>query len=201
MLLVSLGLGRVPEFVSGEIKGKVLAFVPTAATPYEDRSFVERDRIALAGMGFDVRDVPLEGKNVETLRDELAEVEVLFVAGGNSFYLLQEVKSSGFDVVLEELLDRGVPYIGASAGAILVGPDLRPVTTLDDPGAASALNDMTGLGLVNFVTLPHYGVENYLPEYHSIIKRYQDELDLIPLRNDQAVDVTGSEHAVVDSAE
>jgi len=201
LLLASLGLGRLEQFVEGAFEEKVLAFVPTAGTPYEDQSFVDRDRQILAKMGFKIREVPLEGKTADDLRAELSDVDVVFVAGGNTFYLMQEMRKSGFDVVLPECIDRGTPYVGASAGAVVVGPDLRPVQTLDDPTAAPDLTSMEGLGLVEFVVLPHYGLEKYLPEYESIIERYKDELEIVPLRNDQAVEVIGTSRESVASAE
>lgn len=201
LLLVSLGLGAVAEFVGGDPAGKRLAFVPDAGVPYEDRSFVDRDRSLLSRMGFDLREVTLEGRTAGELRTELADVDVVFVAGGNSFYLLEKALESGFGEVLGELLDHGVKYIGASAGAILVGPDLRPVSTLDDPAAAPGLESRRGLGLVDFVVLPHYGNEKYLPEYEAIMRRYEGELDLVPLRNDQAVWVRGDKYEITGSAE
>ncbi|WP_039938509.1 Type 1 glutamine amidotransferase-like domain-containing protein [Streptomyces himastatinicus] len=201
LLLVSLGLGAVAEFVGGELAGKRLAFVPDAGAPYEDRSFVERDRSLLSRMGFDLLEVTLDGKTAVELRSELADVDVVFVAGGNSFYLLEKAVASGFGEVLGELLDHGVKYIGASAGAILVGPDLRPVSTLDDPAEAPGLENQRGLGLVDFVVLPHYGNEKYLPEYEAIISQYEGELTLVPLRNDQAVWVRGDKYEVTSSAE
>ncbi|MFI1416738.1 Type 1 glutamine amidotransferase-like domain-containing protein [Streptomyces sp. NPDC020731] len=201
LLLVSLGLGAVTEFVGGDPAGKRLAFVPDAGVPYEDRSFVDRDRSLLSGMGFDLLEVTLEGRTAEELRTELADVDVVFVAGGNSFYLLEKALASGFGEVLGELLDHGVKYIGASAGAIMVGPDLRPVSTLDDPAEAPGLESLRGLGLVDFVVLPHYGNEKYLPEYEAIMRRYEGELTLLPLRNDQAVWVRGDKYEVTGSAE
>ncbi|MEU6551576.1 Type 1 glutamine amidotransferase-like domain-containing protein [Streptomyces sp. NPDC046915] len=201
LLLVSLGLGAVTEFVGGDPRGKRLAFVPDAGDPYADRSFVERDRSLLGRLGFDLLEVTLGGKTAAELRAELVGVDVVFVAGGNSFYLLEKALASGFGEVLGELLDHGVKYIGASAGAILLGPDLRPVATLDDPQEAPGLEDHRGLGLVDFVVLPHYGNEKYLPEYEAIIRRYEDELTLVPLRNDQAVRVRGDKYEVIDSAE
>jgi dipeptidase E len=199
LLLVSLGLGRVPVFMDGTYEGKDVAFVPTAGMPYGDPAFVLRDRELLVEMGFNLRDVSLENENMDTLRAKLVDVDMVFVAGGNSFYLLQQVRASGFDTVLRELIEQGVPYIGASAGAVMVGPDLRPVATLDDPNAAPGLENMTGLGLVDFVTLPHYGVEKYLPEYRTILERFRGELNIIRLRNDEAIEVIGGKYQIVDS--
>jgi dipeptidase E len=200
LLLVSLGLGVLRDFVGGTPAGQTVAFIPTAADPCGDRSFVERDRTILREFGYTVRDVSLDGTTPDELRAALTACDFVFVAGGNSFYLLQKARESGLSHMLGELVAGGLKYVGASAGAILVGPDLRPVATLDDPADAPGLESFDGLGLVDFVVLPHYGIEKYLPEYEAILNHYQNELTLVPLRDDQAVLVTGTAHEVVDSA-
>lgn len=46
------------------------------------------------------------------------------VAGGNMFYLLQELKRTGTDKLLADEINKGKLYIGESAGAILTAPDI-----------------------------------------------------------------------------
>jgi dipeptidase E len=59
---------------------------------------------------------------------------------------------------------------------------------------------MEGLGLVDFVVLPHYGEEEDMVRYRSIFERYEDRYEILPLKDDQAVrvDPDGS-HALVAS--
>jgi dipeptidase E len=76
--------------------------------------------------------------------------------------------------------------VGASAGALIVGPSTEPVTQLDDPAEAPALKSLAGLGFVDFVVLPHYGDET-LSAYQAVIDEYGNRFELIPLRDDQAI--------------
>lgn len=197
MLLLSLELEFVRQFIEISPESVRLAFVPTAGTPYDDQSFVTRDREFLVSMGFRVVDVPLEGQDQTGLRRQLQETDAIFVAGGNTFYLLQQARKSGFDGLVAELVNEGTPYIGASAGAVLVGPSIAPAQNLDDPAAAPGLTDFTGLGLIDFVVLPHYGNPKYEATYTEIIHIYRDRYRLIPLKDDQAIRVTDREHEII----
>jgi hypothetical protein len=88
-------------------------FVPTAGDPYENASFVYRDPNELRRLQFEVHDLDLKGKDI----------------------VMQHIRLSGFDKLLPDLLDHGLLYIGASAGAIVGGPDLEPRGT-STPAAA-----------------------------------------------------------------
>jgi dipeptidase E len=166
-----------------------LAFVPTAGAPYDEAPFVDADRRALVALGFQVTDLDLdrETQDAASVERALAAADVLFVAGGNTFYLLQHVRRSGLASVLPAALERGLLYIGASAGAVIAGLDTEPVAAFDDPAAAPELTSYTGLGLAPFVVLPHYGHERYAAKYEAVIRRYRGRYPIVPLEDDQGV--------------
>jgi len=189
LLLLSLGLGAVIDFLPPPA---ILGFVPTAGTPYEDPYFVREDRSRLERLGYGLVELDLSAATPKSLKAELARCDGLFVAGGNTFFLLQEIQRQELGDVLTAAIGNGLPYIGASAGAVIVGPTTEPVQALDDVSAAPELRDWSGLGLVTFVVLPHFGKEKYLPLYEQIEAEYGDRLDLRPLRDDQAFLVQGA---------
>lgn len=174
-----------------------LAFIPTAADHYGDIDipWMTADHDKLVAMGFIVTDYDLKHKDINQLRSELAQLQVVFVAGGNAFYLLNEVKKSGFDIVIKELLDQGVVYIGASAGSSIMGPTLSHLTTIDHPEVVPELSDYTALNLVPHLIVPHYGRDKY-PDRHAKMKgALGDKLTF--LRDDQALVVNGDKIEVV----
>jgi dipeptidase E len=168
-----------------------VAFVPTAGHPYEDASFVELDRRKLIDHGFDLTELDLKGRSREDLEAALADVDVVYVAGGNTFYLLEQVRASGFDELLPRLLERGVLYVGASAGAAILGPDIGPYSEFDDPDAAPALSSHSGLGLVDFLVIPHYDNKKFRPMFDELMQREGDRLEFRPLHDDQAILLDG----------
>lgn len=167
--------------------GMNVAFIPTAADIYESKPWMESDRQALLDLGMLVEDYDIKGKTEEELYELLKEKDVIFVAGGNTFYLLYHAKQSGFDKVVSRLVAEGKLYIGSSAGSVLVGPTIEPVKTLDDPDDAPALKSLSGIGLVDFVVLPHYGNEKYEERYQSILNEWSKKIPLQLLRDDQAI--------------
>lgn len=162
-------------------------FIPTAADPYVERSWMEDDRNKLQQLGFNVIDFNLKNKTISEVEGAFSNIGAIFVAGGNTFYLLEKIRQSGFDKVLKKFLDKGFPYIGSSAGSVILGPNIEPMYYLDDPTQAPALKDYQGLGLVDFITLPHYDESKYKQGYKELVKKYRQEYKLQPLDDNQAI--------------
>ncbi|MFZ2199779.1 MAG: Type 1 glutamine amidotransferase-like domain-containing protein [Microgenomates group bacterium] len=174
-----------------------LAFIPTAADPYGDipMPWMTADHDKLVSIGFMVTDYDIKRKNVDQLRRDLFQFQVIFVAGGNTFYLLNEAKKSGFHTVIKELVDQGVVYIGASAGSCLLCPTIKHVTLLDHPEQVPELTDYTALNLVPQLIIPHYGREKYRARHEQIKVDYGDKI--LFLRDDQAIVVNGDKIEIV----
>jgi dipeptidase E len=62
---------------------------------------------------------------------ELDQFDAVYIGGGNTFALLAELRQSGFDHYLREYAHRGQPIYGGSAGAAVLGRDIRTVNYLD----------------------------------------------------------------------
>ena len=199
LFLASVFAESADKFVdtfSDSLEKTTVAFIPTAADPYEDKWFVDVDRKALKERGYLVQEVDLKKKGMGNLREEMGNASIIFVCGGNTFYLLEKARESGFDEVVKELVEKGVIYIGSSAGSVLVGPDIEPVAWMDDPSKAK-LDSTKGLGLVDFVALPHFGNKKYISKYEEIVKKYSYKYDLIKLTDKQAVIVEGEDRKIV----
>ena len=198
MLLLSLGLGAVPEYVK---LGSKIGFVPTAGETYADPTFVKDDRVRLGMLGYQLEDIDISRSDKNKLLSQIDKCDALFVAGGNTFHLLQQIRLANIEDALVARVRAGKFYIGASAGAAVVGPSVEPIKTLDDASAAPKLASTNGMALVDFVVLPHYGKEKYLPRYDAIQKEYSERFRLIPLRDDQAISVSGEgDYTIVNSA-
>ncbi len=86
---------------------------------------------------------------------ELAAFDLVYLAGGNPYYLLQRVRETGADSVLEDMVAAGRPVIGSSAGALLLGRSLNVVPVFDTSVPDLGCRNPTALGLVPFTALPH----------------------------------------------
>lgn len=165
-----------------------VAFVPTAANTYEDKAFVVADRTALTGFGFEVFDIDIENEQEISLREKLHIADILFVAGGNTFYLLDRARKSGFDRIVRELVDEGKYYIGSSAGAVIAGPTIEPVKSIDDSSQASDLDSFEGFHLLDKVVIPHADHPKYAQKIQDILSDYQKQKGkIIALNENQAL--------------
>ena len=166
----------------------------------QDLSWYEDDMNGLRSAGFDVIEFSVSGKSEKQLSDALASIDVVFISGGNTFYLLQESQKTGFIKIIQEKVENGLPYIGSSAGSVIAGPDLEPILGIDDVRLAPELNGYAGYILVNFCVLPHWGSDIFKKSYltNNLEPMYKERTPLIALNNDQYVEVVGIQFKIVD---
>ena len=180
----NLVLDKIAESLSKNPNEYKVAFVPTAGDPYEERKWQEEDRAKLIEIGFKVEDFDLKEKTESEVREYLKNIDIIFVAGGNTFYLLEQANKSGFSKVIQELKNTDKIYIGSSAGSCIAGPDLEPIESIDDPQEAN-LDSTKAFGLVDFVVIPHFGRDKYLPIQEEIIKVFGKKYKIIPLTDSE----------------
>lgn len=134
-----------------------VAFIPTAGDVYEHKPWMEEDRRALLQLGYSVIDVELNSQSANDLKKELEPHNIIFVAGGNTTYLLERAQRSHFHLIIRDLLQDRI-YIGSSAGSILAGPTVEPFIDEDISELSKdfTLHNTNALGLVDYVILPHY---------------------------------------------
>jgi dipeptidase E len=197
--VASITLDKVEELLPDKPSNLNLAFVTTAADPYEDKPWLYEDRDTLLRMGFRVKDFDIKNKTQETLNQELNNVDVVFVGGGNVFYLLEKTLESGFDTVVKQLIDKGVVYIGSSAGSALVCPTIEYGKSFDDPKKAPNLNTYDGLGIVDFLIIPHYGKEKYKQKQEVVEDEWRNKgFDIKLLTDNQAIIIDGEECKIIE---
>jgi dipeptidase E len=84
--------------------------------------------------------------------------DVIYLAGGNTFYFLFHLKRSGLIPHLKKFAQRGGVLAGLSAGALILTPNigLASVPRFDADENDVGLKDLEGLGLTPFEFSPHY---------------------------------------------
>jgi dipeptidase E len=83
---------------------------------------------------------------------ELIESADAAIVGGGSPYLLNDkLKENGLRDPLKEKIKTGMPYIGISSGAIILGPTIETTNIIPEKNS----NDHTGLEVVSFCINPH----------------------------------------------
>lgn len=84
--------------------------------------------------------------------------DIIYLAGGNTFYFLKHLRESGFLKQLEKFLQRGGTIAGLSAGAIILTPNINMAAypKHDCDINEVRLKNLHSLGAVDFEFYPHY---------------------------------------------
>lgn len=164
-----------------------IAFIPTAADPYKIKLWYYGDKLKLKLMGFRMIDIDIKNQTKEQLTEKMKNVDAIFVCGGNTYYLLKYAQKSGFDEVVRELVAKGVIYIGSSAGSVLACPTIEYIEDLDDKEKVN-VDSYKGIGLVDFLILPHYEDPKYAGFHQTILKKWgNNKYRIQTLSNDQVI--------------
>ncbi|MDR1259711.1 MAG: Type 1 glutamine amidotransferase-like domain-containing protein [Tannerellaceae bacterium] len=180
-----------PAFAGQDIQGKRVTFIPTAGIPEKIRFYVGADRKALKKIGLITDDLEITKATREEIAAKLKGNDYIFISGGNTFFLLQELRRTGADKIIAEEIRAGKLYIGASAGSIIMSPDIGYVKDMDDCSAAPYLKEFTALNIVDFYPVPHHTNFPFKKAVGKIIAKYGSELKLYPITNKQSILVDG----------
>jgi putative dipeptidase E len=178
-----------PKFAGEEIKGKRITFIPTASLVEEVRFYVDDDRKAFEELGIIVEELEITTASPDKILEVLNRNDYIFVSGGNTFYLLQELRRKGADALITEQIRAGKLYIGTSAGSVILCPDIEFVKEMDYSHAAPELQSFTGLNIVDFYILPHYLDFPFEETTQNVVKKYGKKLDLRPISNKQVITI------------
>ena len=116
---------------------------------------------------------------------------------GKTFFLLQEMNRTGAGNLIKTQINAGKLFIGESAGAVLLAPDIEYSKETDNPLAAPQLKTFEALNVIDFYPVPHYQDESLKDAVERIILRYGMELPLVPFSNSQAILVMGKEKQII----
>ena len=189
------------DFNNENLKGKIIAFIPTASLTESIRFYVKTGKKALEKLGMIVEEVEITQFSNEKISSILHKCDYIYITGGNTFFLLQELKRKGVDKIISEQVKSGKLYIGESAGAIIASPDTEYMKNVNfDPiEKAPELEDYSSLGLVDFYTIPHYGNFPFKKKGEKVIQLYNEKLQLIPISNKQAIFIEDSNIQIKDA--
>lgn len=177
LYLSSSGLGDQVEQLRRWLKsGSRIAHINNArdwvgADPNIRANYQASEMEELRTLGYQVESLDLKDyfNQTEELRQKLAELDGVWVSGGNTFVLRQAMRLSGFDLIFEELKQReDFVYGGYSAGVCVLCDSLKYIRQVDDAtnfpykGCTETIEE--GLGYFTYGILPHYRSNHFESE-------------------------------------
>ena len=177
-----------------------VAIIPNAKDYYAERARNFKinemtEFIANFGMKPELLDLR-EYNDATSLKEKLAEKQLIWVSGGNTFCLRYEMKRSGFDKVIDDILSAGVVYAGESAGACVAGTTLKGLEGADEPAFAED-QVWEGLNLLPNFVLPHADNPMFADDTKQTLELYKNDPKLITLNDNQALVVDNGQSRVV----
>jgi dipeptidase E len=178
-----------------------VAFISTAAKPEENLDYLKNDwNIMKDELGFNVEEVDIEGKKDHEVMKLLELKDIIYVEGGNTFYLLKAMRACKFEKVIRKLLKSGKVYIGVSAGSIVAGKTIK-TSNWKNPEPDFGVKNLKGLNLVPFDIFVHYKPENAEIIKQKIKNPKKRLKQLKILTDDQAILVQGKEVDLIGEGE
>lgn len=202
-LFLTSSVNFVAHDIAKQIKGKKqkLLFITTAVEVVKgDLQWFRNDRKSLVRAGFIVTDYTITNKKKKEIDQAVENTDIIYMSGGNSFYLLQQIQQTHSAQIFRDHVNKGKIYIGTSAGSIIAAPDIYPTYYLDKAKQAPKLKGYKGLSLVDFLVFPHWGSWHFKKLYlnHRLNQAYQEKYKLILLNNYQYVLVEDDWYKIVE---
>ena len=178
--------------------GATDCYIVTAGNRDDNPHWIADEIDAIRATARQVKQIDLARLRKDTLEAAFDRCAVIWVGGGNTFYLLQEVRRSGFDELVTRKIKAGTPYVGTSAGSIILSPNIEPVKFADDIAQAPDLDSFDGLGLFPLVPFAHFDNPDFKEVYQKILAyALQNDVDFVTLREKQFIAVDGDSWRII----
>lgn len=164
-----------------------IGFVGTAGEVYENPIWINEDKIKLQEFGYKIIDIDITNNSIETTIKQLENIDCLYIAGGNVYYLKQQIENKKLEEAIKKFIFSDKLYVGSSAGSCICSPTLEIYKTLDSLDNAQKLRSIKGLDVIDFEIIPHYGKEKYLDRHNEIINQYESKYNLLTVKDDEAL--------------
>ena len=187
------------KYLSKMVSNKII-FIPTAGNVEPYTGYIDEGIEMLRLLGYEVEIIDITKFDEGYLKDKILKAECICISGGNTFYLLQEIKKKNLIKVLVKRIKEGAFYIGESAGAIIMSENIEYNHIMDDKSIASELDDYAGLNVFDHYVLPHIGEYPFEETAQKTLDTYQDKISLVPIKNNEAILVNDNGYTVLNES-
>lgn len=188
---------QVGNLIKEEIENKKVVFIPTASINEGYTGYVGSARKLFKKMGANLTEIDISKEDFKTIETVFEETDIIYFTGGNSFFLVDQLRKTGVDKLLKEELKKGKLMIGESAGSVICAPSISYIEIMDEKPEDYSQIDDNGLNLIDFYVLPHYLTSPFKKITATILKKFSD-LKICPINNHQAIMVNGKESKIIE---
>lgn len=182
--------------IKEEIENKKVAFIPTASLHEGYTGYVGSARKLFKKLGASVTEIDISTEAYSTIQAVFEDADVIYFTGGNSFFLMDQLRKTETDELLKKELANGKLMIGESAGAIICAPTIQYIEQMDEKPEDYSQEDNEGLDLIDFYVLPHYLTAPFKKITERIMAEFSD-LNICAINNHQAIIVNDEGSKVI----
>ena len=186
----------VGSLIKEEIDNKKVAFIPTASLHEGYTGYVGSARKLFKKLGASVTEIDISTEAYSTIQAVFEDADVIYFTGGNSFFLMDQLRKTETDELLKKELANGKLMIGESAGAIICAPTIQYIEQMDEKPEDYSQEDNEGLDLIDFYVLPHYLTAPFKKITERIMAEFSD-LNIRAINNHQAIIVNDEGSKVI----
>ena len=186
----------VGSLIKEEIDNKKVAFIPTASLHEGYTGYVGSARKLFKKLGASVTEIDISTEAYSTIQAVFEDADVIYFTGGNSFFLMDQLRKTETDELLKKELANGKLMIGESAGAIICAPTIQYIEQMDEKPEDHSQEDNEGLDLIDFYVLPHYLTAPFKKITERIMAEFSD-LNICAINNHQAIIVNDEGSKVI----
>lgn len=186
----------VGSLIKEEIDNKKVAFIPTASLHEGYTGYVGSARKLFKKLGASVTEIDISTEAYSTIQAVFEDADVIYFTGGNSFFLMDQLRKTETDELLKKELANGKLMIGESAGAIICAPTIQYIEQMDEKPEDYSQEDDEGLDLIDFYVLPHYLTAPFKKITERIMAEFSD-LNICAINNHQAIIVNDEGSKVI----
>ena len=178
----------VGSLIKEEIENKESHIYSTASLREGYTGYVGSARKLFKKLGAIVTEIDISTEAYSTIQSVFEDADVIYFTGGNSFFLMDQLRKTRTDGLLKKELANGKLMIGESAGAIICAPSIQYIDYSQE--------DDAGLNLIDFYVLPHFLTAPFKKVTEKIITEFSD-LNLCPINNRQGIVIDGEGSKVI----
>lgn len=187
---------QVGNLIKEEFENRRVAFITTASIHEGYTGYVGSARKLFKKAGATVKEIDISSEEYSTIKSVFGEADIIYFTGGNSFFLIDQLRKSGVDELLKKELKNEKLMIGESAGAIICAPTITYIKQMDEKPEDYSQEDDMGLNLVDFYVLPHYLTAPFKKTTEKILTEFSN-LNICPINNHQAIIVNDKSSKII----
>ena len=203
LLLTSAGWWKSPKIGNEFLKlvdkdpSEIRIFFVVTPTKYLKKNiYIRRFLKQSRAINIPERNIKFFQLNRKIKKNDLRNIDVVFVFGGNTFEYLDRIKKTGLDKMIKAFVKKGGVYLGLSAGSYVACPTIKAALWKHADRNTVGLKNLKGLNLVPFLITAHFE-ETLRPIIEKAAKKTKREV--IALTDKQAILIKGENKKIIGS--